>query len=126
MIPIIKGDIRDIRNYSGGIPFTNLAPISDDNLASAVPDIYYGAVPELVDRSIHDELGHLIAPSTQTDLQENEPLSSRPLPAKRPSRGRSTNHQRKRPNEANNEDVRIISQASSSASNRSIKKKRAT
>ena len=68
VIPIIRGEIKDTRNFSGGIPFTNLAPISEDNLAPAVPDFYYGSRPELVNRQIRNQLGHLIAPSTQTDL----------------------------------------------------------
>ena len=68
VIPIIEGDIRDARCVSGGIPFTNLDPLTDGTLVPGNPDIYYGARPEQLDRRVRDELGGHIVPSTQDDL----------------------------------------------------------
>ena len=68
VIPVIEGDIGDARCISGGIPFTNLDPLTDGTLVPGNPDIYYGARPEQLDRRVRDELrGHII-PSTQADL----------------------------------------------------------
>ncbi|KAK5086187.1 hypothetical protein LTR70_007432 [Exophiala xenobiotica] len=68
VIPIIEGNIGDAKCVSGGIPFTNLDPLTDGTLAPGNPDVYYGARPEQLDRRVRDELSGLIIPSTQHDL----------------------------------------------------------
>ncbi|MCJ1392938.1 hypothetical protein MMC18_005810 [Xylographa bjoerkii] len=68
VIPIIEGEIRDRRCYAGGIPFTNLDPLTDGTITPGNPDIYYGARPEQLNRGIRNELSGRIVPSTQTDL----------------------------------------------------------
>ena len=68
VIPFIEGDIGDAKCVSGGIPFTNLDPLTDGTLLPGNPDIYYGARPEQLDRRVRDELSGHIIPSTQDDL----------------------------------------------------------
>jgi hypothetical protein len=68
VIPIIEGNIEDTKCVSGGIPFTNLDPLTDGTLVPGNPDIYYGARPEQLDRRVRDELSGHIIPSTQDDL----------------------------------------------------------
>jgi hypothetical protein len=68
VIPIIEGKIKDTKCRSGGIPFTNLDPLTDGTLKPGNPDIYYGARPEQLSRKVRDELGDSIIPSTQYDL----------------------------------------------------------
>ena len=68
VIPIIEGEIKDPKTSSGEIPFTNLTPITDENLVPGNPDFYHGARPEQLRRSVRDELNGLIVPSTQHDL----------------------------------------------------------
>ena len=68
VMPMIEGNIEDAKCVSGGIPFTNLDPLTDGTLVPGNPDIYYGARPEQLDRRVRDALrGHII-PSTQDDL----------------------------------------------------------
>jgi len=68
VIPIIEGKIRDTKCRSGGIPFTNLDPLTDGTLKAGNPDIYYGARPKQLSRKVRDELSGQIIPSTQDDL----------------------------------------------------------
>jgi hypothetical protein len=68
VIPLIEGKIRDGKCRSGGIPFTNLDPLTDGTLKPGNPDVYYGARPEQLNRKIREELGGRIVPSTQHDL----------------------------------------------------------
>ncbi|KAF2690374.1 hypothetical protein K458DRAFT_474582 [Lentithecium fluviatile CBS 122367] len=68
VIPIIEGNIRDAKCRAGGIPFTNLDPLTDGAIKPGNPDIYYGARPEQLHRNIRNEIGGLIIPSTQHDL----------------------------------------------------------
>jgi hypothetical protein len=70
VIPIIEGTIKDARNASGEIPFTNLDPLAaDEHLASSVPDFYRGARAEDLERQIRvNDLLHKVVPSTQHDL----------------------------------------------------------
>jgi hypothetical protein len=68
VIPIIEGKIRDAKCRSGGVPFSNLDPLTDGTLKPGNPDIYYGARPEQLSRKVRDELGGQIIPSTQHDL----------------------------------------------------------
>ncbi|KAF2182612.1 hypothetical protein K469DRAFT_585737 [Zopfia rhizophila CBS 207.26] len=68
VIPIIEGRIEDGKCRSGGIPFTNLDPLTDGTLKPGNPDIYYGARPEQLDRQVRDKLSGQIIPSTQHDL----------------------------------------------------------
>ncbi|KAL5373608.1 hypothetical protein PMIN06_012488 [Paraphaeosphaeria minitans] len=68
VIPIIEGKMIDARCRSGGIPFTNLEPLTDGTLKPGNPDVYYGARPEQLSRKVRGELSDLIIPSTQHDL----------------------------------------------------------
>ena len=51
-----------------GMPFTNLAHLTDDTLVPGNPDLYYGARPEHLDRRVRNELSGRINPLTQVDL----------------------------------------------------------
>lgn len=64
VIPIIEGTIGNAKCRSGGIPFTNLSPLTDGTLKPGNPDVYYGARPEQLGRKIRNELGGHIIPST--------------------------------------------------------------
>ena len=68
VIPIIEGKIKDSKCVEGDVLFTNLAPLTNDELKAAKPDLYYGARPEQLDRRVRDELSGHIIPSTQDDL----------------------------------------------------------
>ncbi|KAL5398114.1 hypothetical protein PMIN03_012808 [Paraphaeosphaeria minitans] len=68
VIPNIEGKIRNAKCRSGGIPFTNLDPLTDGTLKPGNPDVYYGARPEQLSRKVRDELDRQIIPSTQHDL----------------------------------------------------------
>ncbi|KAG9229574.1 hypothetical protein BJ875DRAFT_507856 [Amylocarpus encephaloides] len=68
MIPIIEGAIKDASCVSGGIPFTNLDPLTDSTLVPGNPDRYYGARPEQLNQQTRTELSNQIIPSTQGDL----------------------------------------------------------
>lgn len=68
IIPIIEGDVGDKKCVAGEIPFTNLDHLTDGTLVPGNPDIYYGARPEQLDRSIRKNLGGHVVPSTQEDF----------------------------------------------------------
>ena len=70
VIPIIEGKTRDTGYRAGGIPFTNLDPLTDGTLKSGNPDIYYGARLEQLSQKVRNdpELSSRIIPSTQHDL----------------------------------------------------------
>ncbi|KAF1970594.1 hypothetical protein BU23DRAFT_473853 [Bimuria novae-zelandiae CBS 107.79] len=68
VIPLLEGRIEDAKCRSGGIPFTNLEPLTDGTLKPGNPDIYYGARPEQLSKEVRTELGSYIIPSTQHDL----------------------------------------------------------
>lgn len=68
VIPIIEGKILDDKCIEGEILFTKLAPLTNDTLTAAKPDLYYGARPEQLDRRVRDKLSDQIIPSTQDDL----------------------------------------------------------
>ena len=68
VIPTIEGKIKDDRCVARNVLFTNLDPLTEDGLARAKPDIYYGARPEQVDRRVRDELSGHIIPSQRDDL----------------------------------------------------------
>ncbi len=68
VIPIIEGDIGDLKCVAGDIPFTNLDHLTDGSLVPGNPDLYYGARPEQLNRRVREELSHRIGPSTQRDL----------------------------------------------------------
>ena len=65
VIPIIEGKITDDKCAEGEVLFTNLAPLTDDDLTAAKPDLYYGARPEQLKRRVRDELSGYIIPSKQ-------------------------------------------------------------
>lgn len=68
VIPIIEGDIGDLKCAAGEIPFTNLEHLTDGTLVPGNPDRYYGARPEQLKRDIREALEGQIMPSTQHDL----------------------------------------------------------
>ena len=68
MIPIIEGDVGDLKCISGGIAFANLEDLTDGTLVPGNPNVYYGARPAQLDRTVRQELNKLIVPSTQDDL----------------------------------------------------------
>ncbi|KJK76312.1 hypothetical protein H634G_08372 [Metarhizium anisopliae BRIP 53293] len=68
VIPIIEGDVRDKKCIAGEIPFTNLEHLTDGTLVPGNPDLYYGARPEQLHRTVRRELSNYIVPSTQNDL----------------------------------------------------------
>ncbi|KAF2272254.1 uncharacterized protein EI97DRAFT_386272 [Westerdykella ornata] len=68
VVPIIESKIGDPKCRSGGIPFTNLDPLTDGTLKPGNPDIYYGTRPEQLSRQIRDKLSGHIIPLTQHDL----------------------------------------------------------
>ncbi|KAH7137578.1 hypothetical protein EDB81DRAFT_844130 [Dactylonectria macrodidyma] len=67
VVPTIIGTRRTDHPFAMNTLFGNLEPLTDGTLAPANPDIYYGAYPEELDRSIRGKLtGHII-PSTMQD-----------------------------------------------------------
>ncbi|KAJ6436793.1 hypothetical protein O9K51_10560 [Purpureocillium lavendulum] len=68
VIPIIEGNAGDRKCVAGQIPFTNLGPLTDGTLVPGNPDLYYGARPEQLKRTVRSELNKMIMPSTQQDL----------------------------------------------------------
>ncbi|OAA49667.1 hypothetical protein NOR_01590 [Metarhizium rileyi] len=68
VIPIIQGDIRHIKCIAGEIPFTNLEHLTDGTLVPGNPNLYFGARPEQLKKTIRQELSNYIQPSTQHDL----------------------------------------------------------
>ncbi|KAK7422432.1 hypothetical protein QQZ08_009514 [Neonectria magnoliae] len=67
VIPTITGPRQANHPSSRNTVFGNLKPLTDGTIAPAKPDIYYGAYPERLDRSIRDELAGHIIPSTMQD-----------------------------------------------------------
>ena len=68
VVPIIEGKISDGNCRAGGIPFTNLDPLTDGTLKPGKPDIYHGARAEQLSRKVRDQLGGQIILSTQDNL----------------------------------------------------------
>ncbi|KAK4066196.1 hypothetical protein Purlil1_13962 [Purpureocillium lilacinum] len=68
VIPVIEGNAGDRKSVAGQIPFTNLDHLTDGTLVPGNPDLYYGARPEQLDRTVRSELNRMIIPSTQQDL----------------------------------------------------------
>ncbi|KZZ89165.1 hypothetical protein AAL_07813 [Moelleriella libera RCEF 2490] len=68
VIPIIEGHVNDRRCVAGEIPFTNLEHLTDGTLVPGNPDLYYGARPEQLHKTVRQKLRNLIVPSTQHDL----------------------------------------------------------
>ncbi|OJD20507.1 hypothetical protein ACJ73_08160, partial [Blastomyces percursus] len=68
VVPTIDGDIGDPKCVGADYPFGNLAPLTDDTLANAKPDYFFGARPEQLKPEIRDELSDYILPSTQRSL----------------------------------------------------------
>ncbi|KAM3528473.1 hypothetical protein MY4038_005885 [Beauveria bassiana] len=67
VIPIISGRRQANNLLARNTVFGNLEPLTDGTLAPANPDIYYGAYPDELDRSIREELAGHIIPSTMQD-----------------------------------------------------------
>ncbi|TWU71291.1 hypothetical protein ED733_001670 [Metarhizium rileyi] len=68
IIPILKGDAQGNTCLAGELPFTNLEHLTDGTLVPGNPDLYYGARPEQLHRTIRQELNNYLVPSTQHDL----------------------------------------------------------
>jgi hypothetical protein len=68
VIPIIEGDVRDSKSTASDVIFASLEPLTDGTLMPAMPDLYYGARPEQLDRKVRQDLERYIIPSTQHDL----------------------------------------------------------
>ncbi|PQK09885.1 hypothetical protein BB8028_0002g02090 [Beauveria bassiana] len=67
VIPIMSGPRQADHLLARNTVFGNLEPLTDGTLAPANPDIYYGAYPDELDRSIREELAGHIIPSTMQD-----------------------------------------------------------
>ncbi|KIE01659.1 hypothetical protein MAJ_02464, partial [Metarhizium majus ARSEF 297] len=67
VIPTITGPRQANHPSSRNTVFGNLKPLTDGTIAPPKPDIYFGAYPERLDRSIRDELDDCIIPSTMED-----------------------------------------------------------
>ena len=68
VITILEGQIGDARCRSGGISFKNLEGLTDHKLTPGNPNVYYGARPEQLNRTVREDLSRQIIPSTQHDL----------------------------------------------------------
>ncbi|KAM4063043.1 hypothetical protein HRG_010394 [Hirsutella rhossiliensis] len=68
VIPVLEGNTGDRKCVAGQVPFTNFDHLTDGSLVPGNPDLYYGAGPEQLERTIRRELSNLIIPSTQHDL----------------------------------------------------------
>ncbi|EHK48265.1 hypothetical protein TRIATDRAFT_3771, partial [Trichoderma atroviride IMI 206040] len=67
VVPVIIGARQPDHPMALNTLFGNLRPLTDGTLAPANPDIYYGAYPEELDRSIRNDLAGEIIPSTMQD-----------------------------------------------------------
>ncbi|KAM0321484.1 hypothetical protein ACHAQA_010098, partial [Verticillium albo-atrum] len=67
VIPTILGPSQTSHPSARNTAFGNLEQLTDGTIAPAKPDIYYGACPEELSRSVRDELGHHIIPSSTMD-----------------------------------------------------------
>ncbi|CAH0049026.1 unnamed protein product [Clonostachys solani] len=67
VIPTITGSDQADHLCCQNTLFGNLKPLTDGTIVTAKPDIYYGADPKDLDRSIRDELAGHIIPSTSQD-----------------------------------------------------------
>ena len=63
----LGGKLKRPYTRSGGIRFTNLAPLTDGSITPGNPDIFYGSYTELLSAQARVELRHLIIPSTEED-----------------------------------------------------------
>lgn len=68
VIPTIEGRIADQQCVGEEVVFTNLNPLTDGVSTRAQPDLYYGARPEQLDRSIRNRLSKHIIPSKSEHL----------------------------------------------------------
>jgi hypothetical protein len=64
VIPKFVDEIRDVKYILGGIPFGNLAYLTDGTFKSDNPDLYYGVRPEQLNRRVREDLNSNIIPST--------------------------------------------------------------
>ncbi|VUC33273.1 unnamed protein product [Clonostachys rosea] len=67
VIPSILGSQQSNHFSAMNTAFGNLKPLTDGTIVAAKPDIYDGAYPEDLDRSIRDEIAGYIIPSTAED-----------------------------------------------------------
>jgi hypothetical protein len=67
VVPIIAGDSDDRHPSKEGVPFGHLELV-DEDLIKPVPDIYYRAKPEQIDRRVRGELGKYVVTPSDTSL----------------------------------------------------------
>jgi hypothetical protein len=67
IMSIIAGESRKKHYYAADRKFNHLEPLTDD-LPTAQPDLYDGAYPQQIDRSVRRDLGKHIVPSNNTSL----------------------------------------------------------
>lgn len=67
IMSIIAGDSRRNHYSASDRQFNHLEPLADD-LPKPVPDLYDGAYPQQIDRSVRRDLGKHIVPSNNTSL----------------------------------------------------------
>ncbi|KAK4158281.1 glyoxylate reductase [Chaetomidium leptoderma] len=67
VMPTILGPSHTTDPSARNTIFGNLEPLTDGTIAPAKPDIYYGANPQELLRSVRNELGHHIIPSSMHD-----------------------------------------------------------
>ncbi|KAM0584296.1 hypothetical protein ACHAP6_007490 [Verticillium nonalfalfae] len=67
VIPAILGPNQTIHPSARNTIFGNLEQLTDGTIAPAKPDIYYGAYPEELSRSVRNELARHIIPSSMQD-----------------------------------------------------------
>ena len=68
VIPLIEGKVTAGNYRCGQIRLANLAHLTDGNLAPANPDLFYGSLPDKLNRAVRGELSSQIIPSTQDNL----------------------------------------------------------
>ncbi|PHH75048.1 hypothetical protein CDD80_2665 [Ophiocordyceps camponoti-rufipedis] len=68
IVPTIEGKLDNIRCCGGQEPFRNLDNLLDGLTVPGNPDIYYGALPEQVDRAVRLEIGGHIIPTSDDSL----------------------------------------------------------
>ncbi|KAL4810880.1 hypothetical protein BDV18DRAFT_128172 [Aspergillus unguis] len=71
ILPILEGSQQYPFEDAGHHLFTNLAPLTDGTLANAKPDVYHGARPNQLHRSIREDLSDKIIPTRRTDRPSN-------------------------------------------------------
>ncbi|KAG6005049.1 hypothetical protein E4U21_000505 [Claviceps maximensis] len=67
VLPAILGPSHDSHPLARNAAFGNLEALTDGTITPVKPDIYYGALSQQLIKSVRDEIGHHIMPSTTHD-----------------------------------------------------------